>query len=204
MVGSMLVEPSVLLPEEWPRRRPSIGHASDEAGAGWGLEDADHGGDDAAFLDEIDLLLEGFGGVLIESDDEAGLDFDAGALEGFDVGEHVAVAVLGLVAFLEGEGVGGFDADKDHVEAGVGHLAGEGGVVGEVDGGLGAEGDGAVGFLPMDEGGEEFFFEEGAMADEVVVDEEDAAAPAGGVDGVEFGDDLGGRFSCGACGRAWR
>ena len=75
-------------------------HALDQAGARRRLKLADHGGDDAAGLDEVGLGLEAvLGDVVVEADDEAGssVDFDAGGLEFVDVAGDVTVAVLAFV-----------------------------------------------------------------------------------------------------------
>lgn len=172
-------------------------HAGVEGGAGRGLEDADHGHDDAAFLDEIDLPLEDARGVGVEADDEAALNLEAVLLDGFDAGYEVAATVLDFVALGEAFLGGGFEADEDGVEAGLVQHVHEGGIVGEVDGGFGVEGEAFFAAPPGDEGGEQFFEEVAFVADEVVIDEEDGVAPAALVEGIEFGDDLGGGFGAG-------
>lgn len=118
------------------------------------------------------------------------LHFHTGALEGFDVGDHVAVAVLLLAAFREAGGIGRFDADENHVEAGIHHGAGKELVIGEVHGSLGAERKVAVTALPRGQRRKQFIAEGAFVADEVVIDEEDAVAPAGAIEVVEFADDL--------------
>lgn len=145
-------------------------------------------------LDEVDLALKDVGGVAVEADDEAALDFEAGALDAFDVGNEVASDVLLFAAFGQRFLAGRFDADEDRFEAGVAHHFHEVGIIGEVDGGFGEEGHAAAGSLPVDEGGEEFPHEVVLVADEVVVDEEDFALPAKLLEVVKFGDDLFGAF----------
>jgi len=100
-----LVLPSVLCPdclvEDGFGRQPLL-----EPCARRRLQLANHRGDDPAFLDEVHLLLEYLRVIVIKSDNEATLHFQAGALQGLDVGDHVAVAVLPLAALREARGSG--------------------------------------------------------------------------------------------------
>jgi len=131
---------------------------------------------------------------MVEADDESTLDFEASALEAFDVSDEVAVGILIFAAFGEAVDIGSFDADEEHGEACADHHLGELGVVGEVDGDLCDKGDGSTGLLPLDESGHEVIFRGGFVADEVVIDEEDGSSPAGVMEGIEFGDDPGAGF----------
>jgi hypothetical protein len=140
------------------------------------------------------MALEDGGLVGVEADDEAGLDLDAGGLDAAHVGEEVTAGVLAFIAGGEGFGIGGFDADEEGIEASLGEELEEVGVIGDVDRSLGAEGEGAGVFLPLDEGGEEFGFEVVFVADEVIVDKKDGTIPAELAEAVEFGGDLGDGF----------
>ena len=63
-----------------------------------GYEDADHGGDNTALLDELDLGVEDREGVIVKTDDESSLYFQTGPLDAPDTGEEIAVLVLDFAA----------------------------------------------------------------------------------------------------------
>src|SRR4030042_4085726 len=92
-----------------------------ESGAWRCVEEADHGGDDAALLNETYLPVEDVLGVAIEAHDEAALDLKSVMLQHLDGGNQVAVGVLMLAALAEAFLVGGLDADEDPIEAGLDH-----------------------------------------------------------------------------------
>ncbi len=174
------------------------GEAAKELGSREGLEESHHGDGDAAFLNELDEAFEDVVAIGIEAEDEAAHDLDAGVLDAGDAGEQIAAGVLEFVGGGEAGFVRSFDAEEDGGEAGLLELAEEVGIVGEIDGGFGNEAEGAaVGLLPEGEGVKKSAGA-GFVADEVVVDDEDGAAPAGGVELIEFSKDVGDGFGAGA------
>ena len=167
-------------------------HALVKPCPGRGLQQADHGGDNAALLDEIDLLLEDGGRIVVKADDETALHLQTGALELLDAFHQVAALVLILAAFGQAAFVGRLDADEHGVEAGLGHQAEQLGVVDQVDGHLGAERHTRLAFAPFDQRRQDLGLDLLLVADEVIVHEEDALAPTQGVQAIQLGDDLGG------------
>ena len=162
-------------------------HAFVEACPVGRLQQPDHRGDDAAHLDEIDLLLEDRGGVAVEADDEAALHLQAGALEPLDAFDQVAVAVLDLAAFRQAGLVRRFDADEDRVEA---RLRPSGRSSSASSARLMETSVlNGMPILPSrhsDQRRQDLGLQDLLVADEVVVDEEDVTAPAHGVQAVQF------------------
>ena len=115
------------------------------------MQQADHGSNDAALLDEFDLLLEDGGRIVVEADDETALDLQAGALDPLDIRHQVTVQVLLLVAFGQAVIVGRLHTDEDSIEAGLGHHVHQRLVVGDVDGDLGIERHALLALAPLDE-----------------------------------------------------
>ena len=80
-------------------------------------EDADHGRNHAAFLDEPDLGVENRKRVAVETDYESSLHLKAGFLNLPDTGKEVAVLVLEFIAFNKALLMGGLDADEDNIKS---------------------------------------------------------------------------------------
>ena len=165
-----------------------------EVSAAQGGEQADHRDGDARLLDESDLGVEDLRPVAVEAEDETAGDLDALALDGGDgVKEVVVVSALGvleLVCPAQRLGVGAFDAEKGHREAGRNHGIEHRLEPCQVDARLGVQVERVAALaLPV---GERVQQAQGFLlvADEVVVDQENGAAPAERVEAVKLGEHL--------------
>jgi len=87
-----------------------------QLGAGHGLQQSDHRGDDAALLDKINLALKDGRRVVVKTDDESALHFQSRPLDAFHVGNQIAALVLALVAFGKARFFRSLDADKNLIE----------------------------------------------------------------------------------------
>ena len=161
--------------------------------AGGSIEKADHGGNDAAVLDEVYLTPEYGKGVAIKADNEAALHLEAGVVELFNSGRHITVAVLVLGALLEAVLIGGLNTDKDGIETGLHHQPNQLIVVSEVNRRFCVEVEGVPFTLPpFNNGGQDFRLEFFPVAYEIIVDDKDAVAPALLIEGVQLSQQLGG------------
>ena len=161
-----------------------------ELRAARGLEQPDHGGRDAAPLDEVDLPPEDRGPVVIESDDEPALHLEPGPLDPMHAVDQVTVEVSLLPTLCERLFVRCLDSDEDGVEARFDHLRHQLRVVREIDRGLGVERHPESVASHRDEFGQEFLPQVPPVPDQVVVDEEDAAVPAERPHPLELRGDL--------------
>ena len=162
-----------------------------EAGSGRRLQQPDHGGDDAALLDEIDLLLEDREGIAIETDDKAALNLKTCPLQFLDAFDQVTPFILFLAAFDQTVFIGCLDADKNGVEPGFGHQIGQLDIVRQIDRDLSAKRHAGFAFAPLDQRRQHFGFQRLFVADKVIVDEEDVLTPTQGIQVIQLGDDLG-------------
>jgi hypothetical protein len=117
------------------------------------LQQSDHRRDDPAFLDEVDLALEGGGRVAVEADDEPGLDLEARPLDAAHVLHQVALEVLLLAALGQAVLLRRLDPDEHGREPGPRHQVEQFRVVGQIDRNLGVEGDAGLVLPPNDQAG---------------------------------------------------
>ena len=117
----MFVPASTLLPDDVADQPPLGLHPLPQSGRRRRLQQPDHGGDDAAALDEVDLPLEDGRRVAVEAQDEAALHLQPGALDALDVRHQVAAHVLLLVALGQAVLLGRLDADEDAVKPRLDH-----------------------------------------------------------------------------------
>ena len=112
--------------------------------------------------------------------------------------------VLALAGRLERGAVGRLDAHEHHVEARLDHLVHQGLVLGQIEAGLGEQGEGVVPLLlPAGQFGEQAP-DLAPVADEVVVHHEEGAPPAPLVQQIHLRQELGRVSWCGAGGRRAR
>ncbi len=170
-----------------------------ELGSNRCLQDSDHGGNDAALLDKVQLAVEDALIIAVKTNDEASLNLHAGPLDFPDISHEIPSRVLFFVAIGKSLFRRGFQADENGIKPGFGHLRHEFRVIGQVDRGFGVEREPfVVRLLPAQEGREEFLFEVTLVADEIVINEKNGASPAPLPEGLEFGKDLRRRFGAGA------
>ena len=120
------------------------------------------------------LRLEGFHGVVVEADDEAGQHLDAEGIDSRDRTQNVLIHILGLECFLQAGGVGRFDTDEDPAETRVAEQLEQLGVRRHVQRSFGAEAEAVVVLVLILLQELQKFLAGRPVADEVVVDEEDA------------------------------
>ena len=170
----------------------------------WGVREGGHDGDldlvEPGVFDELEDAVEAGRVVVVEAEDEAAVDGDAGVL---DAGDGFGVAA-GLVAFpvglvfdaVERGGVGAFEADEDLGAAAFLHETEEFVVPCDGDVGFGepaeAEGDEGAGEVAA----------AAAVGERVIVGEFDERVGPEVFDGEEFVDDAGDGFGAEAWGEA--
>ena len=142
-----------------------------------------------AVLDEADLPVEDPVVVVVEAHDHAAPDLHAGLLDAVHLLQQGAAGadVLELLRLAERLLVGALDADERGDEVGPDHQLHQLGVVGQVDRGLGEEGQRVVVPLLPGDHVAEHRLDRLLVADQVVVDDEDDRHP-GRADRVELGD----------------
>ena len=127
-----------------------------------GLEHADHGGDDAALLNEIDLPLENGRPVTVKTDNKAAHHLQPCAMDDFDAFQEIPVFILGFVAFRQTDLIGRLDADKNGIESGRYHHVQKFRVIGEIDGGFREKNTSLFIFAPFDQGRKQMGFKVGS------------------------------------------
>ena len=130
----------------------------EELGPRRGLQHTDHRGDDAAFLDEIDLPLEDGLGVAVEADNKAPMDLQSGTLDDSDILNKIPVLVLELMAFRKTAFIRGFDPDKHGIESGPDHHVQQLGVVRQIDGRFRVKDTPLFPLAPLDQRRQQFCF----------------------------------------------
>lgn len=172
-------------PQSSPRR-----HALVQTGALGRLQQSDHGGNNAAVLNKVDLSLEDARKIAVKSHDEPTLDLETGLLDPADIRHQVALRVLLFAAFGQPGVLGRFNTDEHGVKSRIDHSSHEIGIIGQIDGGFRLKRDRGMPATPVGQRRQEIGLELFPVPDEIVIHKKDFSVPALALQCLQLAEDL--------------
>src|ERR1035437_4771605 len=142
-----------------------------------GDEEAYHGCNDTARLDEPYLGVENSNRVTVKTYNEPTVNLEAGLLNILDTRNKIPVSVLEFAAFCKALLIRGLDADEDNIESCPHHQLHHIFMVGKVYGCLRIKSEGIPSPLhPLNDGRQDLLLQLFLVPDEIIVNKENRAS----------------------------